>query len=416
VFIFVVGDISTLFEREGYLLYTYFDSVAGLERKTVVRMAGVKVGEVENITLKESRAEVAMSINPKIQISVDSKASLASLGLLGEKYIEISPGLENTMVQPGGTIGSLPPVSFDQLGIILSSVGDDIKSTSKAMRDLLGEGEARVNIKEILQNLSSVSAELRALISESKPNITQSLEKSADAIETFEQSVREIAKNLDELILLLKDTVEENRGNLKGNLEEIDDLIRRAEDTVNRFDDELEKIKKQQGTLGKLVNDPSLYQDAEKIVDRVQDIIDPVSSFRWDLGLRAEYFAQSEFFKGTLSLGFWPAPDKFLLAQVVSDPWQDKFTLSAQGGIRWGGFAPRVGILESKIGVGLDLYTFQDRVIFSLEGFDFNREPGPYFRAWTSLVASKSIHFLLGVSDFTLSKNREVYFGMRFGF
>jgi phospholipid/cholesterol/gamma-HCH transport system substrate-binding protein len=416
VFIFVVGDISTIFEREGYLLYTNFDSVAGLERKTVVRMAGVKVGEVEDITLRESRAEVAMSINPKIQISVDSKATLASLGLLGEKYIEISPGVEKISVQPGGTIGSLPPVSFDQLGIILSSVGDDIKSTSKAMRDLLGEGEARVNIKEILQNLSSVSAELRALINESKPNITQSLEKSADAIETFDQSVQAIAKNLDELILLLKDTVEENRGNLKGNLEEIDDLIQRAEETVNRFDDELEKIKKQQGTLGKLVNDPSLYQDAEKIVDRVQDIIDPVSSFRWDLGLRAEYFAKSEFFKGTLSLGFWPASDKFLLAQVMSDPWQDKFTLSAQGGFRWGIFAPRAGILESKIGVGLDLYTLNDRVIFSLEGFDFNREPGPHFRAWTSLVASKYIHFLLGVSDFTLSKNREVYFGMRFGF
>jgi hypothetical protein len=295
-------------------------------------------------------------------------------------------------------------------------VGDDIKSTSKAMRELLGEGEARVNIKEILQNLSTVSADLKALISESKPNITQSLEKSADAIETFDKSVREIAKNLDELILLLKDTVDENRGTLKGNLEELDDLIQRAENTIEKFDDELEKIRKQEGTLGKLVHDASLYQEAEKIVSRVQDIVSPVSSFRWDLGLRTEYFAKSEFFKGTLSLGFWPASDKFLLAQVVSDPWQDKFTLSAQGGFRWGFFAPRAGILESKIGIGLDLYTFKDRVIFSLEGFDFNRDPGPHFRAWTSLVASEYIHFLLGVSDFTLAKNREIYFGLRFGF
>ena len=58
VFIFVVGDFSTLFKAKGYMLYTHFATVAGLEKKTVVRMAGVKVGEVEAIQLKGSRAEV----------------------------------------------------------------------------------------------------------------------------------------------------------------------------------------------------------------------------------------------------------------------------------------------------------------------------------------------------------------------
>ncbi len=416
VFIFVIGDISTLFEKKGYVLYTHFDSVAGLEKKTLVRMAGVKVGAVEAIMLKSNKAEVAMNINPDIQITQDSKATLASLGLLGEKYIEITPGVDDTLVEPGGIIGSLPPVSFDQLGIILSSVGDDIKSTSKAMRELLGEGGARVNIKEILENLSSVSGELKNVISESKPNITQSLEKAENVIDTFDQNVRAISKNLDELILIMKDTVEENRGSLKGNLEGIEDLISRTEEALKKLSEALEKINKGEGTLGKLIEDPGLYEKAENAVKRVQDFISPVSSFRLDMGLRAEYFAKSEFVKGTLSLGFWPSSDKFLLAQIVSDPWQDKFTYSAQGGIRWGDFAPRAGIMESKFGVGLDFYTFRDRVIFTLEGFDFNREPGPYFRAWTSLVASKFVHILLGLSDFTLSKNREVYFGMRFGF
>lgn len=416
VFIFVVGDFSTLFEKKGYTLYTQFDSVAGLEKKTLVRMAGVKVGAVDAITLKGSRAEVAMDINPGIEISRDSRATLASLGLLGEKYVEISPGVEEDIVQHGGTIGSLPPVSFDQLGIILSSVGDDIKSTSKAMRELLGEGEARVNIKEILQNLSSVSAELKDVISESKPNITRSLEKSAHAMDTFDQNVRAISQNLDELILLLKDTVEENRESLKGNLEGIDGLISRTKDALKTLTEALEKINKGEGTLGKLIEDPSLYEKAEKTINEVRDIISPVSSFRWDMGLRAEYFAKSDLFRGTLSLGFWPSSDKFLLAQAVHDPWQDKFTYSAQGGIRWGFFAPRAGIMESKFGVGLDLYAFKDKVIFTLEGFDFNRDPRPHFRAWTSLVASKYVHILLGLSDFTLSKNREFYFGMRFGF
>lgn len=416
VFIFVVGDFSTLFKAKGYMLYTPFDTVAGLEKKTVVRMAGVKVGEVKAIQLKGSRAEVAMDIFPEVQISRDSKATLASIGLLGEKYIEIVPGAEDVIVQPGGMIGSLPPVSFDQLGMILSSVGDDIKNTSKALRDLLGEGEARVNIKEILQNLSSASAELNEFFGENKPLLTRSLEKSSQAIESFDQNVTSISQNLDELIRLMKDTVEENRGSLKGNLEGIKELISKMEEALKALNESLEKINKGKGTLGKLIEDPELYEKTEKTINNVQEIIAPVSSLRMDMGLKAEYFANSELLRGTLSFGIWPSSDKFLLGQIVQDPWQDKFTYSAQGGIRWGVFAPRAGILESKFGVGLDLYAFKDRVILTLEGYDFNRHPRPHFRAWTSLVASKYIHILLGLNDFTLSENREFYLGMRFGF
>jgi len=416
IFIFVVGDFSRLFEQKGYIVYTRFDTVAGLERKTVVRMAGVKVGVVDAIRLKGNRAEVALDINPDIEISRDSRATLASLGLLGEKYIEIVPGVEDISVQPGGTIGSLPPVSFDQLGIILSSVGDDIKSTSKALRDLLGEGEARVNIKEILQNLSSVSAELNDFFSENKPLLTKSLEKSAQAIENFEQNVASLSENLDELIGLVKDTVEENRAGLKGNLEGIKELISKTEEALKSLSESLDKINKGKGTLGKLIEDPELYEKTAKTINDVQEIIAPVSTLQIDMGLKAEYFAKSELFRGTLSLGLWPSPDKFLLAEIVQNPWRDNYTFSAQGGMRWGLVAPRAGIMESKFGIGLDLYTFDDRVKFSFEGFDFNRHPRPRFRAWASLVASRYFHILFGLDDFTLSKNREIYMGMRFGF
>ena len=49
LFIFIVGDISVLFKKKGYPLFVNFDSVAGLEKRAVVRMAGVKVGFVKKI-------------------------------------------------------------------------------------------------------------------------------------------------------------------------------------------------------------------------------------------------------------------------------------------------------------------------------------------------------------------------------
>ena len=193
-------------------------------------------------------------------------------------------------------------------------------------------------------------------------------------------------------------------------------MIAKTEEALKSLSESLDQINKGKGTLGKLIQDPTLYEETEKTISHVQNLIAPYSSLRADLGLKAEYFARSDVFRGTLSLGFWPSPGKFVLAQIVQDPWKDRFTVSAQGGIRWGDFAPRAGIMESKFGVGLDFYAFADRVIFTVEGFDFNRDPRPRFRAWASLAASRYVHILLGLNDFALSENREVYLGMRLGF
>jgi len=415
-FIFVVGDFSALFKKKGYPLYTYYDSVAGLEKRTVVRLAGVKVGYVQDIRLKESQAEVEMSIDPDVKISRDSKATLATLGLLGEKYVEIIPGEENRMAQPGDTIASLPAVGFDQLGIMLSSIGEEIKGTSQALRELLGGDETRGSLGETLENLSTFSSELNDFFSENRAGLTRSLEDSRQAIQNFDKLADTVSKELEELIELIKGTVEENRGKLKGNLEDINELISKIEEVLRLLHESLEKLHKGEGTLGKLIQNPELYEQTEKTVGQIQKMVAPVSSLRVNAGLRAEYLAESELFRGVLSFGLWPAADKFLLGQIVHDPWSDKFTYTAQGGIRRGAFAPRIGLLESELGVGLDVYTFKDRLIFSLESFDFNRDTRPRFRFWTTLAATKSVHLLLGLDDFTLDENREFYLGMRFGF
>ncbi len=416
LFIFVVGDLGNLFKKKGYPLYTYYDSVAGLEKRTVVRLAGVKVGFIQDIRLKGNQAEVELSINPGVEISRDSKATLAALGLLGEKYVEILPGEEETMVQPGDTIAGLPSVSFDQLGNMLSSIGEEIKDTSQALREMLGGDETRGSLRDTFQNLSTFSAELSDFFRENKTGLTRSLERSQQAIQNFDERAETVSKDLDDLIQLIKNTIEENRGSLKGNLEDINELISKIEESLRLLNESLEKLSKGEGTLGKLIKSPELYEKTEETVSEIQKMISPVSSLRVNVGIQAEYFAESELFKGILSIGLWPAPDKFLLAQIVHDPWRDKFTYTAQGGIRWGAFAPRAGFLESALGLGLDLYTLKDRLIFSLESFDFNRDPRPRFRVWTSLVATKSIQLLLGLDDFTLAAGREFYLGMRLGF
>lgn len=415
VFIFIVGDMSTMFKKPGYPLNLYFDSAAGLEKNTVVRMAGVKIGYVKDIRLKGRQAEVILDIKHEAQLRKDSTATLASLGLLGEKYIEILPGASSEMCQPGDTLKVISAVSFDRLGSELVTIGDEIKETGKILREMIGDEESQGNFKEILSNLAQFSSDLKEISTANKENLNLSIQKTSEAIQNFDAKVNELAKNLDELVALLRDLVEQNRGSVEQNLQDVKSLIGKAEESLEHLDASIDRISAGEGTLGKLIQDTELYEKAEKTVGNIEKVIDPVSSFRASARLQFDYYAEPELMKSYLSLNLWATPTRFLYAEIIRDPWLDKFTFSAQAGLRWGDFAPRAGIMQSKIGAGVDYYLLKDRLKFTLESYEFNRRPYPYFRFLTSFSTTKYLYLLFGLDDFANSDLREFFFGLGLG-
>ena len=415
-FIFIVGDLSVLFRKPGYSILVSYDSATGLEKRAVVRMAGVKVGYVKDIRLKGRKAEVELIINFGISIPKGSMATLASIGLLGEKHIEVLPGEAAEFLQAGDTIAGVPPVSFDQMGTTLLAIGDEFKGIAQIISEMIGGEESRNNFRDTLENLASFSEELNEFLRTNKGEVKESLQVSQQAVQTFEQRVEELSNNLDELIVLLKDTVKESRESIKVNMEGIKELINNIDKSLKLLNESLEKINKGEGTLGKLINEPDLYNRAEEAMNDLEKVIDPISKVRFTGGLSAEFYVESELIKGTFTLGVWPAENKFFLAQIVYDPWLEQAQYSVQVGLRWRNFAPRIGIMESKMGAGIDYYAFKDRLKFSLESFDFDRTPHPQFRLRARYAAFKYFHFLLGLDDFIIASNREVFFGLEFWF
>jgi virulence factor Mce-like protein len=413
--IFIVGDFSVLFRGEGYPLYADFETAAGLEKKTVVKMAGVKVGIVKDIRLKGFRAEVLFDIEKGVEIYNTSTAMLASLGLLGEKYIEIIPGEGPEICKPGDTIQSITPVSFDQMGSLLMSVGKDISEVGKSLKEMIGGEEPKMNFQQILQNISVLTGDLKELTQENKSTLSTGIQSSKQAVEKFDRRVEDIANNLDELIIVMKDMLEENRGNITDSTEKLKGLIEEAEAALEQLNEALGKVNRGEGTLGKLIQNPELYDRAEKTLGEVEKATTQLSSVRAQGGLHFDYYENSDLFKGTLSFALWPTSDTYLLGQIVRDPWEERFTFSLLGGIRIGAFAPRAGILESELGVGLDLYAWQDRLRFSLDTYDFNRDSRPRFRFATSFYATKFFYILFGLNDFSVSDNRELFFGLGVG-
>ncbi len=221
---------------------------------------------------------------------------------------------------------------------------------------------------------------------------------------------------MGELIALLKDMAEENREGIKLNLESIKGLITKTEESFSLLNESLGKINRGEGTLGKLIHQKELYEKAEAAVSEMERVLHPVSNITVVGGLTTEYYGRSKGLKNYFSLALWTEKKKYLLTQFIHDPWLDKFVYSAQGGVRWGAFSLRAGIMESEIGAGLDYYVAGDKLKFSLESFDFSRYPRPRLRIWARYAASRYFYLRFGIDDFTLAPKREIYFGLEFGF
>jgi phospholipid/cholesterol/gamma-HCH transport system substrate-binding protein len=100
----------------GYTVYATFPNVAGLRVGSPVEIAGVDVGWVEGIQLKNYQAVVAFRIKNGVQLPEDSIASVRTKGLIGEQFVRISPGGADKDIPPGGEIKETePPVDIMEL-------------------------------------------------------------------------------------------------------------------------------------------------------------------------------------------------------------------------------------------------------------------------------------------------------------
>lgn len=100
-----LGDVG-LFSEKTYPVVASFGSVSGLKPGATVEIAGVQVGKVESITLDPSSYEavVRMTIHQDVKLQEDSIASIRTAGIIGDRYVDLSPGGSPDLIKPGGKI------------------------------------------------------------------------------------------------------------------------------------------------------------------------------------------------------------------------------------------------------------------------------------------------------------------------
>ena len=110
-----LGQVE-LFGARGYTVYAEFPTVGGLKTGAIVEIAGVPVGRVDRIQLKDYQARVALHLHSGVQVQTDAIVSIKTKGLIGEKFVQISPGGSEKVVPPNGRLTEVEaPVDLEEL-------------------------------------------------------------------------------------------------------------------------------------------------------------------------------------------------------------------------------------------------------------------------------------------------------------
>jgi phospholipid/cholesterol/gamma-HCH transport system substrate-binding protein len=101
---------------KNYTVTADFPSAGGLKNGSSIEIAGVEIGRVSTVQLANYQARVVLSIRNDVKLSEDSIVSIKTRGLIGEKFVQISPGGSDRQIKPGGKITEVePPIDLEEL-------------------------------------------------------------------------------------------------------------------------------------------------------------------------------------------------------------------------------------------------------------------------------------------------------------
>ena len=330
------------FDRAQYEKYTlYFRDISGLSRKAAVKIAGVKVGWVEEITLipgVESKAEAIVMVSKSYPLYQNAYALVRQDGLLGPKYVDLLPGdpLLRQLAQ-GETLqkSGVEPVDLDDIFREVKVIASNVREVSESFRDAFGGPQGMDQIRSFATNIETAASKFSSLttimersFSRNEENIDAFLEIGtnfrllSDRLEnkvfpSFQESIEKISTVFDRDFGRIATRVETTT-------EALEDAAAQARDGLRNISSVAEKIDEGKGLLGKIVNEDETYRDLKVAVsgfknyvsklDRMQILFDthfetmhrPAENYRYEDS------------KGYFDIRIHPNEEYFYLVQIAT--------------------------------------------------------------------------------------------------
>jgi phospholipid/cholesterol/gamma-HCH transport system substrate-binding protein len=260
------GDTGFFWER--YSIKTIFDDIAGLKEGAPVRVAGVEVGAVSDITFVGERVEVTMELKQenRERITTESRAMLGSVSLLGEAAVDITPSSKGTPIPEWGYVQSGP--TAQSIAEATAKVSAGLEEATGLLKDIRA---GRGTVGQLFTN-ESIYRDLERFIN-SAEQVTGAINRGRGTLGRLNTDPRVYnelegaTRNLNQVIARIRS----GEGSL-GKLLNDPALANSLTGTTQNLENITGRLDRGEGTAGKLVTDTQLYDRLNAVAQRLDTL------------------------------------------------------------------------------------------------------------------------------------------------
>ena len=398
---------------DNYTLYAGFKQVIGLEPQAAVMMlAGVPIGKVTEIKNDGGGVTVTMEINDKAQIPDNPVVTVASSGVMGEKFINILPQKSGgKYLKNGDYLYGSDEAGMDSMFEGMNKVLDKVETLVESMNNIIGDPTFQQSMIGMSENMRDASDHMNGLMdtldriaaaNEGNVNqMAQQLNSALGALDATMQSVEHMATSMDNLVSdpQVADDLRETLSNISSASENIAHMAENMDNVIG----DRETAEDMKATIK---NAKNITERADKMLGKVSGAVDKASKTEVTPSMELKYSGSADDWNTDFNVDV--KNDDMSVVLGIEDIG-DGDHLNAQVGKQFNDLNARAGIIAGKPGVGID-YNVGSRLKLTAEAYDPNDET---VRLKSQYKIADSTYVLGEWHDVNDSDKRSAYFGLK---
>lgn len=326
----------------GYTLHVDFDRVDGLKVGGQVRYAGVDVGRVTKIGVAENgKARASVRIWSGNSIPEGATFGIGSDGLLGEKFVNISPsGQRDKLIAPDTIVTGLPPQGMDAFISTADRLFARMDKLMISLEDVFGDPKVKGSMKETARNIDQLAAALSRMAVSNEQNVSA----IAHNLAVMSANLRNVAGRVDKMAAAV-----DNDGKTASDLKETLTNLRSASARIEKMAAALEPVATDPETARNLKD---TLKNAREVSEKANKLLNKVEKIKTQAGIEVMYSGGAEKYRTNVDLRV-NTDSRSFVQMGLSDIGEDNrvnFQLGSQGKLIDG----RIGVVEGKAGAGID--------------------------------------------------------------
>ncbi|MBL7665918.1 MAG: MCE family protein [Bacteriovoracaceae bacterium] len=406
---------------------TIINDASGIYPKTPIKVAGINAGRIKNIELQGTQALINFEVLEDVKITKNSVLQIKTVGFLGDKYLDIALGPEDSQRLKEGSL-------------VPSKVGGGIEDVTRDISDVM------VDVKEVVKKINA------ALEDDQKRNVVKLIvENIRDVTENLKQvtgTIRENDKNIDKMLKNLTRVAEQlayetDRLEEGSTMNNIAPMVADARKTMSDIREVIADLKAGKGTVGKLLRDDEVVDQVSQTLSGINRLVNRINNIEAELALYSGVNTDNGG-DTRIDIDLYPGPERFFRLGLVLNDYgplnaeetettetvgavttvtnkrvldKDPMKINLQFGKRIQRWAFRAGLFETTGGVGVDYLLPHYGMRYSAELFDYQEDIGPNLRLITEFRFWNVMYLRLAGEDLISSESNQTFTisaGLRF--